>query len=74
MMTDETAYLILEQSRMIRSGIRDLDTRLSNVDERLESLETNAQGLSYIVTTAIGSIAYETKQLKERVDALETGS
>jgi len=73
-MTDETANLILEQLRMIRSEIRDLDLRLSNVDERLESLETNAQGVSYIVTTAICSIAHETKQLKERVGALETGS
>lgn len=73
-MTDETANLILEQSRMIRPEIRDLDTPLINMDERRESLETNAHGLSYIVTTAISSIALETKQLKERVDALETGS
>ena len=49
-MTDETANLILEQLRIIRGDIKDVRDRVDHVDIQV-------QGLSYLVTTAIGALA-----------------
>ena len=64
-MTDETANLILEQLQLIRAEIKDLR-------DRVESLDTQVQGLTYIVTTAIGALVVDTKEVKRRLSALES--
>ena len=64
-MTDETANLILEQLRIIRADIKD-------VRDRVENLDTQVQGLSYVVTTAIGALVVDMKDVKRRLSALES--
>ena len=63
-MTDETANLILEQLRMLRSDIKD-------VKDRVESVDTQLQGLSYLVTTAVGALVVDLKEVKRRLSTIE---
>jgi hypothetical protein len=63
-MTDETANLILEQLRNIRSEIKD-------VRDRVDSVDTQLQGLTYIVTTAIGALVLDMKEVKRRLSIIE---
>ena len=63
-MTDETANIILEQLRLIRAEIKDLR-------DRFESLGMQVQGLSYLVSSAIGALVVDMKEVKRRLSALE---
>jgi hypothetical protein len=63
-MTDETANLILEQLRNIRSEIKD-------VRDRVDSVDTQLQGLTYIVTTAIGALVLDMKEVTRRLSIIE---
>ena len=63
-MTDETANLILEQLRIIRFDIKD-------VRDRVDHLDIQVQGLSYLVTTAIGALVVDMKEVKRRLSVLE---
>jgi hypothetical protein len=73
--TSETSNLILEQLRVIRADVADVKSSLSQridaVTERVDSMDTQLHGLTYIVTTAVGSLAIEIKGLMNRVEALE---
>ena len=63
-MTDDTGSLILEQLRIIRSEIKELR-------DRVDSLDTQVQGLPYIVTTAIEALVVDMKEVKRRLSIIE---
>jgi hypothetical protein len=63
-MTDDTGNLILEQLRIIPGEIKD-------VRDRVDSLDTQVQRLNYIVTTAIGALVLDMKEVKRRLAILE---
>jgi len=54
-MTDDTASLTLEQLRIIRSDIEDVRSEIQDVRDRVDSLNTQIQGLAYVLTTATGA-------------------
>jgi prefoldin subunit 5 len=70
-MTDAPTNLVLEQLRLIRADISAVKTDIAELSARVENIDTQLQGLTYVVTTAIGSLAMEMKGLKNRVEALE---
>jgi cell division septum initiation protein DivIVA len=70
-MTDDTGNLILEQLRIIRSEIRDVRSEIKDVRDRVDSLDTQVQGLTYIVTTAIGALVVDMKEVKRRLSIIE---
>jgi cell division septum initiation protein DivIVA len=70
-MTDAPTNLVLEQLRLIRADISAVKTDIADLSARVENIDTQLQGLTYVVTTAIGSLAMEMKGLKNRVEALE---
>jgi hypothetical protein len=41
------------------------------VSQRIDRLETEMRGLSYIVSTAVGAVLADTEDLKARVGVLE---
>jgi hypothetical protein len=73
--TSETSNLILEQLRIIRAEVADvkssLSQRIDGLSEKVEGMDAQLHGLTYIVTTAVGSLAVDMKGLKNRVEALE---
>jgi len=69
-MTDDTASLILEQLRIIRSDFKDVRCEVQDVRDRVDSLDTQVQGLSYLVTTAIGALVVD-KEVKRRLAIIE---
>jgi hypothetical protein len=58
-MLDEVANLILEQLRAIRSEITEMRSAIKALGDRVENLEVQVQGLTYIVTTTIGSLVVD---------------
>ena len=64
-MSDEAANL--GQLRSIRSEIKD-------VRDRIENLDIQVQGLNFLVTTAIGALVVDMKEIKRRLSALESRS
>ena len=75
-MSVEPSNLVLEQLRLIRADIADvkvgLGTKISDLSERVENIDTQLQGLTYVMTTAIGSIVLDVKDIKQRVETLES--
>ena len=61
-MSDEAANL--GQLRSIRSEIKD-------VRDRIENLDIQVQGLNFLVTTAIGALVVDMKEVKRRLSVLE---
>jgi cell division septum initiation protein DivIVA len=70
-MADDTANLILEQLGIIRSDIKDVKSEIKDVRDRVDSLDTQVQGLAYIVTTAIGALIVDMKEVKRRLSIIE---
>jgi hypothetical protein len=70
-MTDAPTSIVLEQLRLIRADISGVKADIADLSGRVENIDTQLQGLTYVVTTAIGSLAMDMKGLKNRVDALE---
>ena len=70
-MTDDTANLILEQLRIIRSDITDVRSEIKEVRDRVDSLDTQVQGLSYVVMTAIGALVVDMKEVRRRLSIIE---
>ncbi|MGL4634546.1 MAG: hypothetical protein ACRCWF_01055 [Beijerinckiaceae bacterium] len=67
--------LVLEQLRLIRSDIAEvrseLSGRIDSLSERVENIDTQLQGLTYVMTTAVGSLVMENKDIKQRIEVLE---
>jgi len=76
--TDETANLVLEQLRILRgetASLReDTNRNFATMNDRVQGLETQTQGLVYVVTSAVGSLAVDMKDLGARVARLEGGT
>jgi uncharacterized protein YlaN (UPF0358 family) len=74
-MSKEPQNLVLEQLRLIRGDIAevksDLNDKIEKLSERVENMDTQLQGLSYVVTTAVGAIVLDLKDIKQRVEVLE---
>jgi len=70
-MTDETANLILEQLRIIRTDIAAVKEEIRALRERMNTMEAQLTGLSYLVTTGLGSVLHDISDLKARVGVLE---
>ena len=70
-MTDETANLMLEQLRHIRSDIAAIRDDLHGLRTRTDTIEAQLTGLTYLVTTGLGSVLHDMKDLKARVATLE---
>jgi hypothetical protein len=74
-MGDDAANLILEQLRIVRADQaqfrEDMSQRLTTIGQRLDHLDTQVQGLTYVVTTAIGSLVADQRDIKDRLAALE---
>lgn len=74
-MGDDAANLILEQLRIVRTDQaqfrEDISQRLATIGQRLDHLDTQMQGLTYVVTTAIGSLVADQRDIKDRLATLE---
>jgi hypothetical protein len=70
-MSDEVGNLILEQLRGIRSDIAKVNENVQALTDRVDTMETELRGASYIMTVSIGSLLGELKELKARVAGLE---
>ena len=74
-MGDDVANLILEQLRAVHTDQvqlrEDVAQRLTTISQRLDHLDTQMHGLTYIVTTAVGALAADQKDMKDRLTALE---
>jgi hypothetical protein len=70
-MSKEPQNLVLEQLRLIRSDIAEVKDDLAGLTERVENIDTQLQGLTYVMTTAVGSLVMEMKDIKQRVEVLE---
>jgi hypothetical protein len=74
-MSNEPQNLVLEQLRLIRSDIADvkngLGAKIADLTERVDNIDTQLQGLTYVMTTAVGSLAMDMKDIKQRVEVLE---
>jgi len=70
-MADDTANLILEQLRGVRAEQADMSRRLTTIGQRLDHLDTQMQGLTYVVTTAVGALIADQKDIKDRLATLE---
>ncbi len=72
----EPSNLVLEQLRLIRADIADvksgLGTQISDLADRVDNLDAQLQGLTYVMTTAIGSIVIDVKDMKQRIETLES--
>ena len=64
-MTGESANLIPDQLRIIRSDIKD-------VRDPVENIDIQVQGLNFLVTTAIGALVGGMKEVKRRLPVLES--
>jgi hypothetical protein len=70
-MADAPSNIVLEQLRLIRADISGVKADIADLSSRVENIDTQLQGLTYVVTTAIGSLAMDMKGLRNRVQALE---
>jgi hypothetical protein len=74
-MGDDAANLILEQLRIVRTEQlqlrEDMSQRLTTIGQRLDHFDTQVQGLTYVVTTAIGSLIADQRDIKDRLTVLE---
>jgi hypothetical protein len=74
-MSKEPQNLVLEQLRLIRNDIADvkngLGAKIADLTERVDNIDTQLQGLTYVMTTAVGSLAMDMKDIKQRVELLE---
>lgn len=74
-MADEPDNLVLEQLRAMRADNaamrREMQDGFARVSQRIDRLETEVRGLSYIVSTAVGAVLADTEDLKARVHILE---
>jgi hypothetical protein len=70
-MMDAPTSLVLEQLRLIRSEISGAKADIADLSARVENIDTQLQGLTYVVTPAIGSLAVDVNGLKNRFEALE---
>ena len=74
-MDDETENLVLEHLRAMRSDNatmrREMQDGFARMSQRIDRLETEVHGLSYIVSTAVGAVLADTEDLKTRVGVLE---
>ena len=73
-MPDEVANQILEQLRIMRPDISEMRSEIKTLGDRIEGLEMQVQGLTYIVTTTIGELVVDMKEIKRRLSALESRS
>lgn len=71
-MTDETASLILEQLRGLRTDIASVKEDVRAVRSRTDTMEAQLTGLTYLMTTGLGSILHDMTDLKARVTAIES--
>jgi hypothetical protein len=75
-MSVEPSSLVLEQLRLIRADIADvksgLGEKISDVSDRVDNIDAQLQGLTYVMTTAIGSIVIDVKDIRQRVETLES--
>ena len=70
-MTDETSNLILEHRRGIRNDIAAVKEDMRGLRERMSTMEAQLTGLSYLITTGLGSVPHDMDHLKGRAAALE---
>ena len=81
-MTDETENLVLELLRGMRAdmdGLRrdiaavkqDVQDLRTEVNERFETVETQLEGIRYVVVASVGSIATDLKEHDARITALD---
>jgi hypothetical protein len=75
-MSVEPSSLVLEQLRLIRADIADvksgLGAKISDLSDRVDNIDAQLQGLTYVMTTAIGSIVIDVKDIRQRVETLES--
>ena len=50
---------------------REMQDGFARVSQRIDRLETELRGFSYIVSTAVGAVLADTEDLKARVGLLE---
>jgi uncharacterized protein (UPF0335 family) len=70
-MADGADNLVLEQLRLIRGDIANLDVRMTTIAQRLDSVENEVRGIGYVMTASLGSMPGDLKDIKERVGRLE---
>ena len=81
-MAEEPDNLVLEHLRAMRAANaairsaqddlrREMQDGFARVSHRIDRLETELRGLSYIVSTAVGAVPADTEDLKARVGVLE---
>ena len=81
-MAENPTNLILEQFRVLRDDIATVRAELdafraesgrgmSNLSGRMDALETEVRGVSYVATVSIGSVLADMNDLKRRVKRLE---
>lgn len=74
-MPDEPTNIVLEQLRLLRGEMSsmkaELKSDIADLRGEVRNIDVQLQGLTYIVTTAIGALAVDMKGLKNRVEALE---
>ena len=81
-MAENPTNLILEQFRVLRDDIATVGSELnafraesgrgmSNLSGRMDALETEVRGVSYVATVSIGSVLADMNDLKRRVKRLE---
>jgi hypothetical protein len=75
-MSVEPSSLVLEQLRLIRADIADvksgLGEKISDLSDRVDNIDAQLQGLTYVMTTAVGSIVIDVKDIRQRVETLES--
>jgi hypothetical protein len=74
-MSENVENLILEQLRQLRGEIgglsKEMGDRFATLSQRIDGLENEVRGMSYVVTATLGSMLAELKEIKERVGHLE---
>lgn len=74
-MTEEATNLMLEQFRILRAEIDGIRSEMrhgfSDLSQRIDHLETEVRGVSYVATVSIGSVLADLADLKARVKRLE---
>ena len=81
-MAEEADNLVLEHLRAMRPDNaairaenatmrREMQDGFARLGQRIDRVETELRGLSYIVSTAVGAMLADTEDLKARVGVLE---
>ena len=60
-----------EQLRAIRADIAGVKGEVQGVRERMDTMEAQLTGLTYLLTTGRGSVLHDAKDVKTRVAMLE---